>query len=195
MEAAHMRKRICYIISVLLIALGLTGCSNSEEILKLKNENQQLKLENADYKNRLSKYEPPTKINDEKKQIASEEQPPVLLKKIEFDKSGVTGVNVVFQNNTAKAIDAIEFVILQFDNFGRPAYRFNDKSNGNVSGKILMQGSAQPQGTIQGSWTLFNTEKTTKGKTVVSQVHFIDGSVWSNLKFDEQVSMGKESFQ
>ena len=180
---------------IFILGLLLSGCANDTEVLKLQQENQQLKSDNADYKNRLSKYETPTQINDKQKEIISDEQPPVILKKIEFDKSGVTGVNVVFQNNTSKTIDAIEFVILQFDNFGRPAYRFNDKTQGNVSGKLLMQGTAQPQGTMQAGWTLFNTEKTTKGKTVVSQVHFTDGSVWNNLKFDEEVSKEKEAYE
>ncbi len=196
-----MKQFITSILIVCIVSM-LAGCGNAEEVSKLQTENQQLKSENqqlnsdnADYKNRLTKYEAPTKINTEQKEVTSEEQPPVVLKKIEFDKTGVTGVNVIFQNNTPKAIDAIEFVILQFDNFGRPAYRFNDKSKDSVSGKLLMQGNTQPHGTMQGGWTLFNTEKTIKGKTVVSQVHFTDGSVWTNLKFDEEVSKEKEAYQ
>ncbi|MBP2659145.1 MAG: hypothetical protein H6Q69_2177 [Firmicutes bacterium] len=189
-----MKRSIIFIL-IVCMSITLAGCGNSGETSKLQNEIKQLKMENTDYKNRLTKYEALTKENNEQKEVASTEQPPVILKKIEFDKSGVTGVKVVFQNNTPKTIDAIEFVILQFDNFGRPAYRFNDKSNGNVSGKLLMQGNTQPQGTMQSGWTLYNTEKTVKGKTVVSQVHFTDGSVWSNLKFDEEVSKEKEEYK
>ena len=188
----HM-KNIVGVSLVVCLAMMLSGCGNSDVVSKLQNENQQLKTENADFKNRLSKYESPTKVASDKKEVASDEQPPVTLNKIEFDNSGVTGVRVVFQNNTPKTIDAIEFVILQFDNFGRPAYRFNDEKYGNVSGKLLMQGNAKPQGTMQAGWTLFNVERTTKGKTVLRQVHFTDGSTWNNLKFDQDVSKEKGS--
>ena len=187
-----MKKVICLSL-VVCLAMILYGCGNSDGISKLQSENQQLKSENADYKNRLSKYESITKVNNESKEITPDEQPPVTLNKIEFDNSGVTGVRVVFQNNTPKTIDAIEFVILQFDNFGRPAYRFNDEKYGNVTGKLLMQGNAKPQGTMHAGWTLFNVERATKGKTVLKQVHFTDGSTWTNLNFEQAVSKGKSS--
>lgn len=187
-------KRIITMTMIVFLLGIVSGCGNSEALSKLQLENKQLKQENTDYKNRLTKYEAPTKVNDEKQEIVSEEPSPVELKKIEFDKSGVTSVNIAFQNNTQKTIDAIEFVILQFDNFGRPAFRFNDKSYGNVSGKLVMQGVAQPQGTLRSGWTLYNTERTTKGRTVVNQVHFTDGATWNNLKFDEEVSKRKEAY-
>ena len=131
-----------------------------------------------------------------KKQVpaAQKEQSeqPVQLAEIKFDKSGVTEVDVVFKNTSNKTIDAVEFVILQFDNFGRPANRFNDPSHGNVTGKLNMQGNAAPGATIKGGWTLFNTEQTTKGKVVVKQVHFTDGAVWTNNNFDDEVANGKD---
>lgn len=172
------------IVGMLIVGiLFISGCSSN-------NDSQVLKKENEDLKIRLSKYEKvETNIqtNNTQKQEEVFENPPVELKSIEFDKSGVTGVNVIFKNNSPKTVDAIEFVILQFDNLGRPAYRFNDSSHGNVTGELLMQGTAKENGTIKGGWTLFNADKTTKGKIVVKQVHYTDNSLWVNQKFTEQV--------
>jgi len=172
---------VLFIICVLMV----TGCNN--------NEIQALKKENDDLKIRLAKYE---KVEENTQQKSEKEEifdtPPVELTSIEFDKSGVTSVTVVFKNTSPKTLDAIEFVILQFDNLGRPAYRFNDKSHGNVTGELLLQENAQENKIIKGAWTLFNTERSTKGKVVIKQVHYTDNSSWVNQKFTEQINKEKD---
>ena len=187
-------------ILLLIITTLISGCSNPNELTKLQQKNTQLKTQidelssqNEEFRNRLTMYEtiPQESANTPDTTTDS----PVKLQNISFDKSGVTGVSVSFINTSPKTVDAIEFVILQFDNFGRPSYRFNDKSYGNISSELLMQGSATENTILNGAWTLFNTEKTVKGKVVVKQVHFTDGAVWNNLKFNEQVNREKESYE
>lgn len=158
------------------------------KIEQLQKENSDLKVQvedlqkqNKELENKVAMYVP--KDSAQKADYQTLPDQPVKLVDIEFDKSGVTGVKLSFQNLTPKTIDAIEFVILQFDNFGRPAYRFNKKSYGNVTSPLTMQGNAGPKETLNGAWTLYNTEKTTKGKTVIKQVHFTDGSIWTMIIF------------
>ena len=179
-----LRKGIvCLLLTSLII---ISGCSG--DLQALKKENAELKLRLSNYENSKTQTESPVSS----KPGVRFETPPVKLTSIEFDKSGVTGVNIKFQNNSPKTLDAIEFVILQFDNFGRPAYRFNDSKYGNISGELLLQGIAKQNGTLSGGWTLFNTEKTTKGKVVVKQVHYTDNSLWINQNFSEQINFEKE---
>lgn len=188
-------------ISIISSTIVISGCGNSEQLTQLKKENQELKIQvedlqkqNKELENKVAMYIPKEQKNNNK---SSQEQvsQPVKLAKIAFDKSGVTEVSVTLQNTTQKTIDAVEFVILQFDNFGRPAYRFNDSSYGNVTSELTMQGNAGPNGFLKSGWTLFNTEKTTKGKVVIKQVHFTDGSVWTNNNFEKEVDAGKASFE
>jgi len=179
------------LVALMLVStVLLAGCTSDAEYSTLKKENQDLKT-------RLAQYEPVGNTTSNSSQQGEKpfDTPPVSLQSMDFDKSGVTGVKVVFQNTSNKTVDAIEFVILEFDNFGRPAYRFNDKSEGNVSGKLLMQEKAQPGGTMNSSWTLFNTDNTVKGKVVVKQVHFTDDTVWTNSRYDEQVRKEQESYK
>ena len=195
-EMLYLKKIILLLITTTLIC----GCSNANEVTKLQQENSQLKSkieelssQTEDFRNRLAKYEV---IPQKSSNVPNlEEDSPVKLQNISFDKDGVTGVSISFINTSPKTVDAIEFVILQFDNFGRPAYRFNDKSEGNVSSALLMQGNATTNNTLNSAWTLFNTERTVKGKVIIKQVHFTDGAVWNNLKFNEQVDREKESYE
>ncbi|SFB08087.1 DUF5780 domain-containing protein [Selenomonas ruminantium] len=194
-----LSKLVCS--SLLAGTVLISGCGNSAQLSQLQKENQELKSqvedlqkENKELENKVSMYVPKeqkNKSNSSQSQVSQ----PVKLAKISFDKSGVTEVSVTLQNVSPKNVDAVEFVILQFDNFGRPAYRFNDSSYGNVTSELTMQGNAAPNGFLKSGWTLFNTEKTTKGKVVIKQVHFADGSVWTNNNFEKEVDEGKASFE
>lgn len=195
----NLSRLVC--ISLLTSTVLASGCGNSAQLSQLQKENQELKSQvedlqkqNKELENKISIYVPKAqKQNNNSSQTQSSK--PVKVSKISFDKSGVTEVSVTLQNITPKTIDAVEFVILQFDNFGRPAYRFNDSSYGNVTSELTMQGNAGPNGYLKSGWTLFNTEKTTKGKIVIKQVHFTDGSVWTNDNFEKEVDEGKSSFE
>ncbi|WP_027396026.1 DUF5780 domain-containing protein [Anaerovibrio lipolyticus] len=194
-----LTKVLC--IAILIGTVFISGCGNNEQLSQLQNENQELKSQieslqkqNKELENKVSMYVPKEQQQNNSSSQTQSSQP-VKLAKISFDKRGVTEVSVTLQNITPKTIDAVEFVILQFDNFGRPAYRFNDPSYGNVTSALTMQGNAAPNGFLTSGWTLFNTEKTTKGKVVIKQVHFTDGSVWNNDNFDQEVDAGKSSLE
>lgn len=187
-------------VALLAGSILLSGCGSNSQIEQLQKENSDLKVQvndlqkqNKELENKVAMYVP--NDSSQKAEDQSQSDQPVKLVNIEFDKSGVTSVKLSFQNLTPKTIDAIEFVILQFDNFGRPAYRFNDPSYGNISSPLTMQGNASPKETLNGAWTLFNTEKTTKGKIIIKQVHFTDGSTWTNDNFQSEVNDKKGSYE
>ncbi len=54
----------------------------------------------------------------------------------------------------------------------------------------MLQGSAVPNGILSGVWNLFSMKTVQKFK----QVHFTDGFIWRNSKFQEQVDKEKENF-
>ncbi|MBB5337647.1 DUF5780 domain-containing protein [Pectinatus brassicae] len=174
------------------------GCGNDAELSSLKKENATLKSTINEQKTTIEKlkndvamYVPKENKNTsaDKSSVANQ---PVELVSLNIVKSITTDVDVSFKNISTKNIDAIEFVILQFDNFGRPAYRFNDPSAGNVTSKLTMQDNTAPGGIMKSGWSLYNTDRTMKGKVVVKQVHFTDGAVWTNNNFDSIVNSEKD---
>lgn len=194
-------------ISTLLISASVasimfvSGCGNSAELKKLQDENAQLKSqvesltkENEDMKNKVAMYVPSTnnKTNSQNKQQGDQ---PVALANIEIGPdAGGAAVKVSLKNVSQKTIDAIEFVVLQFDNFGKPSNRFNDESYGNVTSVLTVQGSAANGQSLSGGWTLFNMEKSRKAKVVIKQVHFTDGAVWENKSFEDEVARERTSY-
>ena len=194
-------------ISTLLISASVassmfvSGCGNSAELKKLQDENAQLKSqvesltkENEDMKNKVAMYVPVTnnKTNSQNKQQGDQ---PVALANIEIGPdAGGAAVKVSLKNVSQKTVDAIEFVVLQFDNFGKPSNRFNDESYGNVTSILTVQGSASTGQSLSGGWTLFNMEKSRKAKVVIKQVHFTDGAVWENKSFEDEVNRERASY-
>ena len=194
-------------ISTLLISASVassmfvSGCGNSAELKKLQDENAQLKSqvesltkENEDMKNKVAMYVPVTnnKTNSQNKQQGDQ---PVALANIEIGPdAGGAAVKVSLKNVSQKTVDAIEFVVLQFDNFGKPSNRFNDESYGNVTSVLTVQGSASTGQSLSGGWTLFNMEKSRKAKVVIKQVHFTDGAVWENKSFEDEVNRERASY-
>lgn len=197
-----LKRLVSTIIGALLCTTILVaGCGNEDQVKKLQSENADLKSqvesltqEKEDLENKVAMYVPKdqtskTKVNDNGDQ-------PVKVSHIQIGPdAGGASVDVSLQNTAGKNIDAIEFVVLQFDNFGKPSNRFNDSSAGNVTSKLTVQGNAAPGASLKGSWTLFNMEKSRKAKVVVSQVHFTDGAVWTNKNFDADVDREKVSFE
>lgn len=187
----------CALITALSVSMA--GCGNSAELDSLKKENSDLKAqietlkeENAEMENKVAMYVPKEQTNS--KSESSGDQP-VKLASIDIGPdAGGASVQVNLQNTSSKNIDAIEFVVLQFDNFGRPSNRFNDPSYGNVTKPLTLQGNAAPGASLKGSWTLFNMEKSRKAKVVIKQVHFTDGAVWENKNFDAEVEKEKGQY-
>lgn len=182
-------------------SLLASGCANDGQIKKLQTENAELKTqveslqkENESLENKVAMYVPKDQEGKSSAHTASDQ--PVQATRIEIGPSaGGASVNVSLKNTSGKNIDAIEFVVLQFDNFGKPSNRFNDTSYGNVTSKLTVQGNAAPGASLKGGWTLYNMEKSRKAKVVVSQVHFTDGAVWDNKNFDSDVEREKQVYE
>ena len=196
-----MKKLTSILLSALIFTSILTvGCSNEDQLKKLESENsdlknqiESLKKEKEALDNKVAMYVPKEQTSKSDEVVSDQ---PVKMAHIQIGPSaGGASVDVSLSNTSRKNIDAIEFVVLQFDNFGKPSNRFNDASVGNVTNTLTVQGNAAPGATLQGSWTLFNMEKSRKAKVIVSQVHFTDGAVWTNKNFDADVAREKESFQ
>lgn len=171
-----------------LIALPLlvSGCGDTQKLGQFSKENQalktqvaQLQKQNEALQNRLTKYEPTQEKSSVQPNatVSETERAPVELASISVSRRIATFIDVTFTNTTPKTVDAIEFVVLQFDNFGRPAYRFNDKKEGNVTGDLLLQGTAVPGATLNGAWKIFNADAVEKCKVILKQVHFTDRAV------------------
>ena len=47
---------------------------------------------------------------------------------------------------------------------------------------------------LSGAWTLYLSDRATKGKIILKQVHFTDGSVWRNSQFQDQLDKEKGSY-
>lgn len=197
-----MGKLASVLIGMLVFAsVFMAGCGNEDQVKKLQNENDNLKKqveslnqEKDALENKVAMYVP--KDQNGKIKDSSTGDEPVKLAHIEIGPSaGGAAVDVSLQNTSGKNIDAIEFVVLQFDNFGKPSNRFNDPSAGNVTSKLTVQGNAAPSASLRGSWTLYNMEKSRKAKVVISQVHFTDGAVWTNKNFDDDVAREKVSYE
>lgn len=197
-----MRKISTAVIGVSVASmLFVSGCGNSAEMKKLQDENAELKSqvetltkENEEMRNKVAMYVPAT---NEKKSTSDKQKgdQPVVLGNIEIGPdAGGAGVKVSLKNVSQKTVDAIEFVVLQFDNFGKPSNRFNDESYGNVTSVLTVQGTAGNGQSLNGSWTLFNMEKSRKAKVVIKQVHFTDGAVWENKSFDDDVARERTSY-
>ncbi|BAL82020.1 hypothetical protein SELR_03120 [Selenomonas ruminantium subsp. lactilytica TAM6421] len=195
-------KKISTAIVGLSVATMLftSGCGNDAELKKIQDENVELKRqveslskENEEMKNKVAMFVPKeNKANPQSKQQGDQ---PVALGNIEIGPdAGGASVKVSLKNVSPKTVDAIEFVVLQFDNFGKPSNRFNDESYGNVTSVLTVQGTAANGQSLSGGWTLFNMEKSRKAKVVVKQVHFTDGAVWENKSFDDEVARERTSY-
>lgn len=197
-----LKKLTSILVSALIfISIFTAGCGNEDQLKKLESENsdlrnqiESLEKEKEALDNKVAMYVPKEQTSKSDEAVGSDQ--PVKVAHIQIGPSaGGASVDVSLNNTAGKNIDAIEFVVLQFDNFGKPSNRFNDASVGNVTNKLTVQGNAAPGATLQGSWTLFNMEKSRKAKVIVSQVHFTDGAVWTNKNFDADVAREKESFE
>lgn len=193
-----MIKKMIFTVSVLFIFL-LSGCVNDQEIEKLKSENETLKEQIAALEEKNSSLEDKIAMYVPKEQTTNNEQSnneqPVKLASINIGPdAGGASVDVTLQNTSSKTIDAVDFVVLQFDNFGRPSNRFNDPKYGNVTSTLTLQGNTAPGDTLRGGWTLFNMEKSQKAKVVIQQVHFTDGAVWVNRNFESDVEKEKGEY-
>lgn len=179
-----MKKKILIILVCLINLFVISGCSSNNEITALKEENQKLK-------DKLAQYEKPASNVTQDKQAY--DVPPIQIQEISFDKSGVTGVKIVVQNTSDKTIDAVELALITFDNFGRPAKRFGNEDN--VVDDILMQKVINKGGSGGSSWTIFNYDDATKGKVVVKQIHYTDGTVWTNTTYQKQITNEKKKLE
>lgn len=197
-----VKKLSGILVGILVVtAIFMAGCGNDAQVKKLQDENADLKnqveslqKDKEALENKVAMYVP--KEQNTKSKDSSSNDQPVKVSKLEIGPSaGGAAVDVSLQNAAGKNMDAVEFVILQFDNFGKPSNRFNDPSAGNVTSKLTVQGNAAPGASLSGSWTLFNMEKSRKAKVVISQVHFTDGAVWTNKNFDDDVAREKGSFE
>lgn len=185
---------------VMFLSFGMVGCGNTAELDALKKENSELKAqietlekEKTEMENKIAMYVP--KEQSVSKSDSPSGDQPVKLAGIEIGPdAGGASVQVNLQNASGKNVDAIEFVVLQFDNFGRPSNRFNDESYGNVTNPLTLQGNAAPGSSLKGSWTLFNMEKSRKAKVVIKQVHFTDGAIWENKNFEAEVEKEKGQY-
>lgn len=187
-------KKIITIVVIFMISILVLGCGSDD--LRRQNSDLQkqvsdLKKENTDLKNQVSMYAPKDKTTGTTDSTSASNQPvaPSSIK-IGPDEVGITEVNVSFKNVSQKNVDAIEFVVLKFDNFGKPSDRDN------VTSVLTMQGNAAPSGNLSAGWTLFaDSKKARKAKVVVKQVHFTDGTVWGNNSFENDVAKGKASYE
>lgn len=176
--------------------LVLVGCGNSAELEQLKSENSalqqevtQLKADKKNLEDKIAMYvpselkgKPITDLPDQPMKVGNFSIGP--------DDMGITRTRVELINVTSKTIDAAEFVILKFDNFGRPA----SQGDGNVTSPLTLQGEAAPNGVLTGAWTLYLSDRATKGKIILKQVHFTDGSVWRNSQFQDQLDKEKGNY-
>lgn len=192
-------KKICLSLILILMLLSTLGCGNSEEIKALQDENTNLKStiedlqkQNTQLQKEIEMYVP--KKESKSSSTAAENQP-VEVVNIEYGVDVITNAHIKFKNVSTKTIDAVEFVMLHFDNFGRPAYYFNDESDGNVSGKLNLQSVAAPNEILYGGWDFYCLDSAKKGKVVVNQVHFTDGTTWVNQQFDDIVEKEKQSLE
>lgn len=177
--------------------LVLAGCGNSTELDQLKSENSSLQKEvtqlKADKKNLEEKIAMYVPSELKGKPITDLPDQPMKVGNFSIgpDDIGITRTRIELINVTSKTIDAAEFVILKFDNFGRPA---NSQGDGNVTSPLTLQGEAAPNGVLSGAWTLYLADRATKGKIILKQVHFTDGSVWRNSQFQDQLDKEKGSY-
>lgn len=189
-----IRKTVLSGIIFLSVCGLFTGCGNEDQLKKendeLKVQVEQLQQENKKLTNDVAMYVPKEKAVSTN--VVEADNQPVSLVSVQFPEYVVPQVDVTFKNNTQKVIDGVEFVVICFDNFGRPA-----KENGkNVSGKITMQKSIQPDSTGGASWNVYSiSENTKKGKIIVSQVHFNDGSTWINYDYDKILEKEKGQYE
>lgn len=191
-------KKICLSLMLVLILLSTAGCGNSEELQALQNENASLKTSIEDLQKQNDQLQKEIEMYVPKKEHTSSTEAknqPVELVNLEYGYDVVTNVHIKFKNVSTKTIDAVEFVLLHFDNFGRPACYDDDKSIGNVSKKLNLQSVAAPNEVISGGWNFFVLDSAKKGKAVVKQVHFTDGSTWVNQQFDDIVAEEKQSLE
>ena len=189
-------RNLIMITFMCLTVILTSGCSSNSEVSKLKEQNadlqqqlSDLQKENEDLKNQVSMYVP--KAPTQKTAEGSNNQP-VELSSINIgpDNIGITGVDVSFKNTSQKNIDGIEFVVLKFDNFGKPSERDN------VSSILTMQGNAATGGNLSSGWTMYaDNKKARKAKVVVKQVHFTDGAVWENKSFEDDVAKEKIKYE
>lgn len=191
-----MRKAFLSLFLV-LVTFSILGCSNSKELKNLQSENTNLKATIEDLKKQNEQLQKEIEMYVPKKETTKSSteatNQPVELVSIKYGSDVVTYAEFTFKNISTKTVDAIEFVALNFDNFGRPAYYFNRKSNGNVSSKLNLQQVANPNETSSATWNFYGSDFATKGKVVVHQVHFTDGTTWVNQQFDDIVKKEKES--
>ncbi len=154
---------------------------------ELKKQVETLQAENKKLENAVAMYVP--KAAEKVKNTSEVENQPVSLVSLQFPEYVVPQISVTFVNNSTKVVDAIEFSVLCFDNFGQPA---NYHSSGNVINSFSLQETIQPGNTGKSSWNVYSMSNgTKKGKVVVTKVHFTDGAIWVNNEFDKIIEKEK----
>lgn len=198
-RCSFMKRAVAVCVGSLLVLSLFSGCGKEDELTKentglkeqvtqLQDENKQLKDENKQLKNEVAMYVP----NKQQGASSSAEakNQPVTAVSVKLFIDVVQHAEVTFKNNTNKVIDGIEYVVIGFDNFGKPAKLGR---NGNVSPTLNIQKEIQPGDTASGSWSLYDSnDQAHKGKVVVQKVHFTDGAVWVNNDFDKMVADQKD---
>lgn len=183
-----------YFILCLTTSLLLTsGCSgDNAELDKLKKENLELKA-------RLEKLEkiptnterPIVSTNLKKTDNGTKENiySPVSVSNIRIEHDILTQIYATFKNVSSKTIDGIDFNVLLFDNFGRPVDSSSNGTNNVVDG--LYQEKIAPLKSKNGSWELYLYDQAQKGKIIIKQVHFADGTTWENPNYESELTKEK----
>lgn len=193
-----MRKQFLSLVLIISTCACL-GCGNSDELKSIQEENANLKatVEDLQAKNDQLQKEIEMYVPKKSEPTSSTEveNQPIEIVSINYGYDVVTNAEIKIKNVSTKTIDAIDMACIHFDNFGRPAYYFNDSSKGNVAEKLTLQDTVKPNEVTYGLWNFYCLDLAKKGKVVVHQVHFTDGTTWVNQNFDDIIEKEKKSFE
>jgi len=166
----------------------------STDTLKEQNNNKV----NLDDKKSNSKSQSKTE-NAEAKQVSSNndkekaESFPLDIDNITLERRDNSWhVNFDAKNTTNKVIDAYGFSVITFDNFDRPV--INEVMGVNLYNFLNQSYDIEPNIIYKKEGAIIYNNLISKVKVVLKEVHFKDGTSWSNPNWKEYIKSQKDKY-
>lgn len=138
-----------------------SACMSKQDFeQRLKNQNE------AEFQKKLSKLNP-------------DKNAPIQIAHIDLSRNSINipEVTITLRNKSGKTVDGVRMKIFCFNNFDEPVRGLGSNRNEYMA---ILQEVAAPGENLQGTWTLHGYDNTTKTNVKILDVHFTDGSKWTN---------------